>query len=282
MRRSEQTSSPVGYGPRDHLCWVYRGEEAWRAAAAAFLRDGVAGHDRLLYVADKGEDALVDDLAALPERDALLATGQLRVRSLADAYGGREGSFDGDEQVARFEALSREAVADGYRSLRLAADVTGLVPADDAGVDRVVAYELLVDGMGARAPWTSLCGYDRDRVGARAARALSFVHPVHHDAEDVVLARLHAGEAGQWCLRGEVDIATRDALGTALATLPGGRPVHLDVSQVEHIDVGGLRALAALAARRATTGGLVLHRPSDVMTWMLERWGRVPGLEVRS
>jgi ABC-type transporter Mla MlaB component len=282
VRRSEQTASPAGYGPRDHICWVYRGDEAWRAVVVPFLRDGVSGHDRLLYVADKPEAALVDDLAGLPERDALLASGQLEVRALDEVYGRPDGTFDGPGQVARFEALAHAAVADGYRSLRLAADVTGLVPPDDAGADRVVAYELLVDAMGARSPWTSLCGYDRARIGERAARALSFVHPVHHDEEDVVLARLHAAEAGQWCLQGEVDIATHEPLATALATLPEGRPVHLDVIEVDHIDVGGLRALTELAARRAAVGGLVLHRPSDVMTWMLDRWGRVRGLEVRS
>lgn len=280
VRRSERTDTPVGYGPRDHLCWVYRRDSAWHDAAVPFLRDGIVGGDRLLYAADKDEEALLDDLAGLPERDALLDAGQLEVRPLAEAYAALDGRFDIGAQVATFEQMSLAALADGYRSLRLAADLTALVASDDA-VHRVVSYELLVDAMGARRPWTALCGYDLDRIGAPAARAMCFVHPVHRDGEEAVPARLHAGEAGKWCLAGEVDVATHEALRTALATLPGAGPVHLDVSSLEHIDVAGVRALAALAVMLAPAGGLVLHRPPDILAWMLDTWGDVPGLQVR-
>jgi hypothetical protein len=159
---------------------VYRVDSAWRDAAVPFLRDGIVGGDRLLYAADKDEEALLDDLAGLPERDALLDAGQLEVRPLAEAYAALDGGFDIRAQVATFEEMSLAALANGYRSLRLAADLTALVASDDA-THRVVSYELLVDAMGARRPWTALCGYDLDRIGAPAARAMCFVHPVHRD-----------------------------------------------------------------------------------------------------
>ena len=263
------------------MCWVYGDEADWREAAARFLGDGVAGGDRLLYVADKAEDALVEDLAGMPGRDELLSSGQLQVRSVDEMYERQAGRSDPEAQVAKLVALGHEAVSVGYRSLRLAADVTALAGTEPA-VDEVAHYELCVDMVAAVSPWVVMCGYDVRRVGQAAATLLCFVHPVHRDLGDGAPASLHAAEAGQWCLRGEVDVAVRHALRSALTLLPGGGPQHIDVSHVDHMEVSGVRALAALAVMLAPAGGLVLHRPPDTLRWMLDRLGDVPGLEVRS
>ena len=66
----------------------------------------------------------------------------------------------------------------------------------------------------------------------------------------------------------------------ALAALPVVAPVHLDVSRLDHLDVAGLRALTALAAVLAPAGGLVLHHPPSVLTWMLGTLGDMPGMQV--
>jgi ABC-type transporter Mla MlaB component len=279
VRRSGRTDRAVGYGPRDHLCWIHTGEEAWRAAVVPYLFDGAVGRDRLLYVADKAEGALIDDLADLPGRDAMLASDQLRVRPLADAYAGAPEVLDAGRQLDRWHAEATEAVAAGYRGVRLAADPTPLVSTSDDAL-RLVGYELLVDAAVARSPFSSLCGYDRRRIGRRPARSLCFVHPVHHADDDDVTGALHADEGDRWCLSGELDVAVRDALDLALAALPTSQPVHLDVSLVRHIDVAGVRALAGLATRAAPAGGLVLHDPPDLLAWMLDAWGEVPGLQV--
>jgi ABC-type transporter Mla MlaB component len=263
------------------VCWVYRDPAAWPAVAVAFLQDGIVGHDLLVYVADKRKGKLVADLVELPDRDELLASGQLMVLPLADAYVTDGAGVDAEAQVQRFAAMSATAVADGYRSLRLVADVTSLAASREEG-DRFVSYEVLVDAMGARAPWTSLCGYDRDRVGERTARAACFVHPVHRDVGEPVSGRFHAGEAGQWCLAGEVDSSTREALWLALATVPRDSQVHIDVSGLRHIDTADVRLLAALASAAGPAGGVVLLRPPDLLRWMLDTIGELPGIEVRS
>jgi hypothetical protein len=277
VRRSGHTNAAIGYGPGDHVCWVFEGPAAWLDVVVPYLREGAECRDRLVYVGDKAEGALIEDLAGLPGRDALLASGQLQVMPLALAYQGHTTGFDVGRQVATFHEQALAAVADGYRSLRLATDVSTLAETEQAARG-FTAYELLVDAMASCTPWTSLCGYDRDRVGPDAARALCFVHPAHH-GEDV-RGTFHAGGAGRWCLGGEVDLATREALRVALAALPVVAPVHLDVSALDHLDVAGLRALTALAAVLAPAGGLVLHHPPSVVTWMLGAVGDVPGMQV--
>ena len=179
MRRSGHTNAAIGYGPGDHVCWVFEGPAAWLDVVVPYLREGAECRDRLVYVGDKAEGALIEDLAGLPGRDALLASGQLQVMPLALAYQGHTTGFDVGRQVATFHEQALAAVADGYRSLRLATDVSTLAETEQAARG-FTAYELLVDAMASCTPWTSLCGYDRDRVGPDAARALCFVHPAHH------------------------------------------------------------------------------------------------------
>lgn len=265
----------TGHGPADHICWVHDGEESWRAAAVPYLNEGVPAGDQLLYVADKPVDALVDDLADLPDRDALLGSGQLRVMSIPDAYGPTD-SFTAERQVEAFHGEVLAAVDAGYRSLRLASEATALVQTPEQA-RRFAAYELLVDAMLARSALTALCGYDGSRISREAGDGLGFVHPLRHRGDRFPVSGLYAGDGGRWQLSGEVDLTVRSSLELALATLPDDAEVHLELGGLEFIDVAGVRALVALAERLAPGRRLLLHQPPTVLRRMFEiAWPGLP------
>src|SRR5437879_3891176 len=105
----------------DHVCWVVDAEETKRDAVVAFLRDGLARGERLLYVADQP----LDDLVALGNLTGLLADGRLRAEQLTALFAA--GHVDPVTQVGRLRDLTTEALDAGYTGLRVATDGTGLV-----------------------------------------------------------------------------------------------------------------------------------------------------------
>jgi MEDS: MEthanogen/methylotroph, DcmR Sensory domain/STAS domain len=276
VRASGRIDAAVGFGACDHLCWVYDARTAWPDAVIPFLHDGEA-HDRLLYIADKTESDLLDDLEGLSSRDRMLNSGQLMVVSVTQAYGHREG-FDAGQQLATFRSEAESAVKAGYRSLRVVADASSV--ATQLDTYRLVAFELLLDAVVAQAPLSLLCGYDEQQIGREAARSLCFVHPLHHYRRDQVIGGLYAGDARRWRLHGEVDLDLREALYMAFAALPTTQVLHLELADLAFIEVAAVRALVALAARLTPVGGLVLHHPPAQLRWMLETWGEHPGLLV--
>jgi anti-anti-sigma regulatory factor len=63
-------------------------------------------------------------------------------------------------------------------------------------------------------------------------------------------------------LIGEVDLATHDLLADALSSMAvNGEDVHLDLSELSFIDLGGATLLVNLATRLGPHRHLVLHRP---------------------
>src|SRR5262245_23226821 len=121
MRRSAVIDHPIGLGAHDHVGWAFDQPEPFRVAVAAFLSDGLAAGQRVVYVGPddprlprvKGfDDALARDQARLERNDGMYPAGTV---------------IDADEQVAIFSAATRQALADGYTGLRVAADSTSLV-----------------------------------------------------------------------------------------------------------------------------------------------------------
>lgn len=235
----------------------------------------------MLYVADKPETELADDLASLPSRDALLGSGQLKLLPLAKLYGAMD-AFVAEEQISTFSELTKAAVRDGFPCLRLAAEATSLVVGMDAerAAGRFVGYEVGVDRLMAAEPMLSMCGYDRRTVSPTAASALCFVHPLRYGTRCGTDSGFYADEDGGWRLVGEVDLLSRAAFETALSTLPTGRDITLRLDGLKFIDVAGVRALAELSTRLAP-GRLILHDPPTPLRRILRLWWEdLPGLEV--
>ena len=65
------------------------------------------------------------------------------------------------EVMKKCAAATQEALADGYRGLRISADVTDLVRAPDQH-DAFARCEFLLERYSARHPLSAMCGYRRE------------------------------------------------------------------------------------------------------------------------
>ncbi|WP_026454730.1 MEDS domain-containing protein [Saccharomonospora iraqiensis] len=268
MRRSSTLTAPVGYGWHDHACWFHEGRRSWIEALVPFFAEGVERNERLLYVADKTEAELAEDLAELSGRDELLRSGQLALLPSAPV----RGVLGGPAVAAQLDSVrtaADDAVAAGYRCLRLAAESAQSVRGRE-GAHRFVHSELVMDELVARSPVLLLCGYDGRLVDPAAAAAMSFVHPIRQRRVFGVETGLYADAdvADAWRLRGELDLASREVFGIALDALPVRRELHLYLEELTFIDVAGVHALADLAKRVAPTR-VVLHDPPRALTRIL-------------
>lgn len=282
-RLVDALTHPVGVAPHDHLSWGYTGREAWREAATGFLGEGARRGEHLLYVAYGTETELVDDLAGLPGRDDLLASGALRVQDASGLYGPPE-QFDGVLQTATYAAMARETQEAGYPALRVAADITRqlLTPED---VALFAAYEVLIDTMVSESPLLTMCGFDAGTADASAALALAFVHPISSTGVEVPDGRLTSGGDGGWRLSGELDRRNLADLCHALDVLlavPEPRDLHLDLRRLVFADVASLRALVTAARRLEPGRRIVLHSTPPLVRQVLRAGFGAENLEVHA
>jgi anti-anti-sigma factor len=245
-RGGDSAARPSGFARGDHVCWVYRGEAAFRAAAVEYLAEGLEREEQLLYVADRPAAVLINDLNPLGDVDELIDRGVLSVRSIDDMYVA-DRPFDAALQVAEYRQRTGAALESGYRGLRVAVDATALVT-DARGRAQYLPYELAVDGFMTRAPMTAMCAYSHSALGD-ATSELACVHPRRYAPGGPSFC-LFAGETGL-TLAGEIDLMEharlRAALQAALAVTPDD-DITIDLSPLEFIDAAGLAELSSLDA----------------------------------
>ena len=245
-----ELDSPTGLRPGDHVCWAFDDGAGLGAAAVPFLDEGRRLGEQLLLVGTS-RPALLAALEDLPDRDALLAGGQLQLQTTEDAYAAGTGLAP-LEQVERYRGAVRTALAAGRTGLRVAADVTALARAGLHGLRQLHVYERLADGLMGEVPMTALCLYDAS-VGADALGPVAVLHPVQHLGDRPPLAHL-SGRGPRPALSGEVDLTEAANVTTALVDVAGDGPgaLELDLAGLEFLDVAGGRAL--WSARRALAG----------------------------
>jgi anti-anti-sigma regulatory factor len=235
-----------GAGTTDHLCWVYDDDGDFDAAVRAFLAGGLARGERLLCVGERVIDSLAGGATApLGDTHALQAQGVLRTLTLAEAYAAT-GSFTPEAQLAFYDEATRSAIADGYRGLRVVADVGGLA-ADPQTRDVLMRWEHLADEyMAQGSGMTAMCTYRRDLPVAALAEATS-VHPLVH-APDGHPAFQVFFDDHRVAVTGSVDTFSADRLARILASSPvPGQGAVLDLEHVEFVDVAASRTIARWA-----------------------------------
>jgi anti-anti-sigma factor len=235
-----------GAGPGDHLCWVYEDDAAFDEAARDFLVGGLARGDRLLCVGQR----VIDSLQALtpPTLDAaaLIAGGAVETLTLAEAYEAA-GPFLPEQQLAYYDAATRRAMDDGYRGLRVIAEVSDLAaaPAQRAAL---VRWEHLADEYAAHGSgFSAMCAYRAD-LGPEALADVASVHPLVRAPEEVSSFRIFV-DGDRIALAGSVDTFSSDRLARVLASVRvKDDGLVLDLAALEFMDVAGCRVLARWAA----------------------------------
>jgi anti-anti-sigma regulatory factor len=230
----------------DHLCWVYADDAAFDEAAREFLVGGLARGERVLCVGQR----VIDSLGTLgrPAVDVadLIARGTVETLTLAEAYEAA-GPFLPEQQLAYYDAATRRAKDDGYRGLRVIAEVSDLA-ADPDQLPELLRWEHLADEYAAHGSgFSAMCAYRAD-LAADALGDVASVHPLLRASEEFSSFRLYA-EGDHLSLVGTVDVFSVDRLTRVLsATRVKDDGVVLDVTGLDFVDVAGCRALARWAA----------------------------------
>lgn len=240
-----------------------------------YLLDGVKQGERLLYLT--GEPGRLDDLCDLPDRDGLLASGQLVTMSV-DEPNGPGGEWDTHARLDCIRRLSADAGRAGYPGLRLAAEATSHLRIDEPSL---LAFELMFDELVAGSPTVAMCGFAGSRISGAQEDMLCFVHPLCRRFGLDTGVHLYADGAGGWRLTGGVDLTNAGHLATALAALPPD-DVHLRLDGLRFCDAAATRVLVGAAAARHPAARLILHdAPPLVRRVLALGWpGENPGLVV--
>ncbi|MGH3327438.1 MAG: MEDS domain-containing protein [Streptomycetales bacterium] len=274
--------------PGDHLCFCFDSDREQGDVVTAFVRDGIAAHHKVLYFADTAPERVLDTLLAR-DMDPVphLDSGQLTVSSAEETYL-QQVPFEPERMIDRLAVEADRAIEGGYRSLRVTGEMTWAARGFP-GSDRVVEYESQVASVFASKPILAICQYDRRRFPAEQLAALQRVHPgmiadelAYRDPLlHVTRTRLPRGLR----LVGEVDVSNTEALRALLreqARRSRG-DMHLDLSGLGFIDVGGARVLVRAATAIGSHRRLVLESPGRELRLMLASlgWNRIDNLVIR-
>ncbi len=245
MRAHGRVETVPDAGPADHVCWVYDDATDLDAAAGRFLAGGLARGERLLVVGDGMIETLHRNTLPFGGTDELLATGALQVLDLTGVHADTTRCTP-EQQLAFYDAVTRQAVTDGFTGLRVAAEVSALA-ADPVTRPVLVRWEHLTDDLVAHGSgFTAMCAYRAD-LCPEALSEVASVHPLVRAPEGVPPFQVfHDGEGV--VLTGSVDTFTAGRLGSVLAESRASRPATvLDVGRLDFIDVAGCRTLATWA-----------------------------------
>jgi hypothetical protein len=161
---------------------------------------------------------------------------------VAQAYAAA-GRFAPERQLAFYDAATQRAVDDGYRGLRVVAELTPLAQDASSRADLVQWEHLADDFMAAGSGMSAMCAYRGD-LPADALADVVAAHPLVHAPQDVPPFRLFFDDECL-ALAGSVDTFAADRLSLLLATSPVRGPVAtLDLTFLDFLDGAGCRAVA--------------------------------------
>ena len=207
--------------PHDHIGWIFDGPTGFDALAAPFLAEGAERGERLMYIAADPDPAAVSGLGAA------IASHGVQVASIAEVYGAT-GVVDPSALLATFSAVFVDALAEGYRGIRVAADNTPLVT-DEARLAAWFRWEIIADRFMSENPATAVCAFDRGKVDVNRLRHLATLHPLSAADSTEPRYRLFA-EAGHLRVEGRIDSFAVSQIPLALEVLPPRTGVLIDLA----------------------------------------------------
>ncbi|WP_067817261.1 MEDS domain-containing protein [Actinomadura kijaniata] len=287
--------SEVTFG--DHLCLTFDNDPERYAILGAYIRDGLALHHKIIYLADEDDAGAVlrrlgDGIAGAwvpgTERldlDAAVAEGRLAIRPIVDAFMAT-GRFDPDETVALLATEIEVALVQGYAGVRISGE-TSFSLRGWPGTDRFADFEqrcqaaFQTPGLKAMA----LCQYDSRWFSRAQLEELELCHGGRVRVDDLyddgVLRITPLFTPPGLALDGAVDESTVQAVGDALERM-AARASHfcLDLSGLEFCDMEGLRTLIGAGRSGGVHRQVILRGVPDYLDLMLRisGWDSMPDI----
>jgi anti-anti-sigma regulatory factor len=267
----------------DHACLTFGEPEELFDLTAAFVRDGLAGGLKVVWLSDATPDRATAELARRGIAvDQALASGQLA----AVGYEGRllAGRTFSADQALTWVAREMEAAQKG---LRLAVDMSwALRPV--TGVEQLPDFEEKVAAAVAGTTTSVLCQYDRDRFDPVTLASVAGFH-----TRSVAAATYHADVMLRICrqyappgirLAGELDYQACESLALALTEamrLDGD--VTVNMVPLAFIDATCARMILDAARGLTAPRQMILRsRPSLAARFVLLGAADIPGVSLVS
>ncbi len=245
MRRQLRVNSADILEPHDHVVWYGDGPDDLYALASAALPAGARLGEKLMFVAEEPDPTRLRDIGDLVR---LVDQGQLEIVKLDDVYGA-SGEFDAASQLATFEGVLTDALADGYTGIRVVAENTRLASGDDASFHRWLCWEQVTDRFQHDSNVTGICYFDRRALPEARRADLASLHPVCSTSTIEPPFSLFVNEDAV-SVTGALDGWSSAQFVRILDTAPDDRPLIVDLAQTEFVDHRALMALNAAASER--------------------------------
>jgi len=147
----------------DHLCPIYESSAEQIAGTVAFIKVGLAQGERCLYSA--GDCTVEEVIQALVAARVNVTherqQGALQFLTNRDSYF-LSGKFDPQAMIEFLRQAEALALADGFFGLRFAGEMTWAL-GPEAGCDRLIEYEALLNHYLPNSRTVIICLYDRSR-----------------------------------------------------------------------------------------------------------------------
>ncbi|MFG2001982.1 MEDS domain-containing protein [Spirillospora sp. NPDC048911] len=265
--------------PGDHALLTFADDDEQRYVAGAFVRDGLAAGDKVIYLAETARARIPGVVVPPPP-------GRLSVVAL-DALNGR--SFQPHAVIEALRDEVRRAEDEGHGTIRVTADMTWALRRPN-GLELLLGSEQDVErAIGPSTSVIAICAFDRRHCTPGELAALRQAHSVvvepDPEFEDAVFRIVRTFAPTGLALSGELDASRHIVLNNVLVKLlssVNGSAIHLDLAGLGFIDLGAINMLADVAARRAGHGPLVLDRMSPQLRTVMETvgWHMLPGLRL--
>jgi len=266
----------------DHLCLPFTNDDEQREIVSAYIADGITHGERVLYFADRTEPSAIDRWLSQKGVDGALAVarGQLTIRSA------RGGEFDAATVVTGIHGEMRQARQEGYRGLRWTGEMSWAL-----GSSELAEYESgIAATVSTSGDVAAICQYDERLFDSDAVSGLVAFHtsvvridPLHDGRRLRVVPTFNPRGLK---VIGTIDDGTVDGLVEALdeASRWPEPVLHLDVAELEFIDVAGVRAIVRLAGRLGDERRLQIDhlKPTLRKVMTIVGWDQAPGIRIGS
>jgi KaiC/GvpD/RAD55 family RecA-like ATPase len=162
--------------PQDHACLIFSNPRRWHEFVVSFLRRGVAGMERCVYItALHGPDHMRHMLSqAHADLKTALDNEQLLVMHFSQVYTPK-GVFEPEATVNGLRNAVTKALKMGYRALRVVGEMQW-ASYRPPGYARLAQYEAMLNPFFEEQPCLAVCQYDRALFSPRLMEEIADLH----------------------------------------------------------------------------------------------------------
>ncbi|MBE1560362.1 MEDS domain-containing protein [Nonomuraea africana] len=268
----------------DHACLTFGEPEELLDLTAAYIRDGLAGGLRVVWLSEEPQGALIELNRRGIATQSTSATGRMEIRACQDGLLAGQ-SFAVEQAMGWLRGQIELTERGGYAGLRVALDMSwALRPI--SGIEQLPAFE---EEMAVALSGTSasvLCQYDRDRFDPVTLASVSAFHTrsvaaaTYHNDPLLRICRQYAPPGIR--LAGQIDQAAEESLALALAeAIRVDGDITVNMAELSFIDLPCTRMIIDAARSLAPARKVVLRCGSAVAArFVLLGAAAVPGVSL--